>query len=159
MSEQDLCGTLTLGSFTFNLDELIASMKRMDSDGQETMGFLLSLAALRAQKGADYGTRRDTYQNYQIVADLKGVPGWHVAADRLVEKGIRLGNLVGKDLAGDKPAAESIDDTLRDMALIAAIVWAMRARDEAAAFRPDIVVVKQPQSIAGPDDTGTGGLT
>jgi hypothetical protein len=121
--------TLKLGGFQFHLPALLAQIAEMTEDGQETIGFLFSLVELRARKGADYGARVDTYRNYQIVSDLKGVPGWHAAADRLVEKAVRLGNLVGKDLRGEPISCEAIDDTLRDIALIAAIAYAMRRRN------------------------------
>lgn len=92
--------------------------------------FLAALDELRAMhlsKGHDYADEADPLRNYTQSAKDNGVPSWRGAQLRLSEKYHRLINLTQG--GGILPRHESLDDTLMDIAALALIVRALRARD------------------------------
>ena len=80
------------------------------------------LIELHKAKDADYSGEGGSLSNFRICEDF-GVPAWKGAAIRLSDKWSRFMSLMGKDAA---VKGETIEDTLRDIAVYAVIVLALR---------------------------------
>ena len=77
---------------------------------------LAELGSLHDQKQKDYGTDQDPFANVRSTADW-GIPAWVGALVRLADKVQRLKSMVRKGYL----ANESVEDSMRDIAVYAAI--------------------------------------
>jgi hypothetical protein len=93
---------------------------------QKAIALLQELVALHKNKAADYGSKEDPFFNYELAAQMLGVPGWQGAAMRLAEKFARLSALV----RNGKLTNEGAKELFSDISLISAICWAMFKRGE-----------------------------
>lgn len=83
---------------------------------------------LHKAKDADYAGN-DSLSNFRVCEQF-GVPAWKGAAIRMADKWSRFVSLMGKD--GPEVKGETIDDTLKDLAVYAVIVKVLREEAEGA---------------------------
>jgi len=127
-----------VGPFEIDLHRIIETLKDMPSDRVLAIAAMLDIIPrLAVSKGKDYGSARDTFANYQLLANAEGMPGWHQPARRLCEKAIRLANLIGQDTravaSGEDavtPATEDWMESMQDLVWLPAIALAMKLRDD-----------------------------
>jgi len=98
----------------------------MDRDGgnPEIRRIMDELWQLHVRKDADYAGG-DSLGNFRL-AERFGVPAWKGAAIRMSDKFSRFVSLVNKGKA--QVSDESMEDTLKDLAIYAMIVIALRRR-------------------------------
>ncbi|HBG81471.1 TPA: hypothetical protein DDW69_01375 [candidate division CPR2 bacterium] len=81
------------------------------------------LAELYDKKNQDYAEKGDTYKNFRENAELWDTEIWQEPLRRLTEKVVRLTNLIKSE---KEPNFESIDDSIKDIAVLAIIAMDMR---------------------------------
>lgn len=109
--------------------DFVAGIRRVHPGDPDFLAALDELRALHLSKGHDYADATDPLRNYVESARRGGVEVWRSAWLRLLEKQIRLENLIGKAAA---PNHESLEDTLMDLAALALIVRSLRRRAASA---------------------------
>jgi hypothetical protein len=84
---------------------------------------LWGAAITHHSKNQDYATKEDPFKNFRVGEPL-GIPAYRMALLRILEKVARVTNLEAKT---DVPAtAESVEDTLLDIAVLALITITLR---------------------------------
>jgi hypothetical protein len=79
---------------------------------------LKDMQALHDLKNKDYGAKHDPYANVRASQDF-GVPAWLGAIIRLNDKITRIKSFCAKG----ELANESLEDSIRDIAVYGAIAW------------------------------------
>jgi len=85
------------------------------------------LKALHDTKNSDYAdSKTDPFRNFRT-SETIGIPAWKGALVRMMDKWMRIENLVNKENRGEGPAVvnESLIDTLKDNAVYSLIVIAL----------------------------------
>ena len=89
---------------------------------QKVLQIFDDLIELHKAKDADYAGG-DALSNFRV-AEKFGVPAWKGAAIRMADKWSRFVSLMGVD--GPMVKEETVNDTLKDLAVYAVIVLALR---------------------------------
>jgi hypothetical protein len=88
---------------------------------------LEEMRRLHQSKSADYGSDEDPLANYTTSADFMGVEPWRGTFGRLMEKAQRVRTFIRKG----KLVNEGIEESLKDIAVIAVLVLALYRREQA----------------------------
>ena len=88
---------------------------------------MAEMVKLCRKKRTDYASSTDPFENFELSGNFTGIETWQSIFSRLSEKFIRLSNLL---TSNKPPLNESIEDSLRDLALLSTILLVYRKRDE-----------------------------
>lgn len=110
---------------------------------------LEEMRALHRAKSADYGSDEDPLANYTTSADFMGVEPWRGCFGRMMEKAQRIRTFIKKG----KLVNEGIEESLKDIAVIAVLVLALYRRDQDTPSEEDVVLANEVIPFEDPNAT------